>query len=235
MSKRLLVALIDGLRRAVAGCRLPVSRSVWGGYYDETNYSPDAMAAKVALVPAFVDLVARPGDVLHDLGANTGRFSQLLARAGRYVVAHDIDEAAVERHYQAGTTAKNESVLPLLLDLASPSPGLGWALDERMSAVERMSGGTVVALALIHHLAISNNVPLDRLAAFLARIAGGLVIEFVPKDDSQVRRLLATREDIFPEYTREGFERAFGAHFETRRVEPVPGTMRTLYAMTRRA
>ena len=172
--------------------------------------------------------------MVHDLGANTGRFSELLARSGRYVVAHDIDEGAVERHYQDNRRQRIATVLPLLLDLTSPSPSLGWALDERMSALDRMSGGTVVALALIHHLAISNNVPLDRIAALFARIAGGLVIEFVPKEDSQVRRLLATREDIFPGYTREAFERAFGAFFETCRVAPLPGSTRTLYAMTRR-
>jgi hypothetical protein len=124
--------------------------------------------------------------------------------------------------------------LPLVLDLVNPSPAIGWALEERSSALERIAGGNVIALALIHHLAISNNVPLPHLANLFGRLAGTLIIEFVPKEDSQVRRLLATREDVFPDYTLGAFEAAFAEVFDITRREPVPGTVRTLFAMRRR-
>lgn len=234
MEKRLLVALVDGLRRTVLGLRMPETTTEWGDYYSETNYSAEAMAAKESLVAAFLEAVAPAGGIVHDLGANVGRFSRIAADHGHYVVAHDIDELAVERHYRENRRRHVDDVLPLLLDLTNPSPSLGWASAERPAAVERIAGHTVMALALIHHLAISNNVPLPALAAFFARIAAALVIEFVPKDDSQVQRLLATRADIFPEYHREGFEAAFGARFDIVRREPVPGTSRTLYALRRR-
>jgi hypothetical protein len=93
----------------------------------------------------------------------------------------------------------------------------------------------VLALALVHHLAISNNVPLDRIAVFLAGVARHLIVEFVPKTDSQVRRLLSSREDVFPDYTRPAFERAFAAMFSIEHVTEIAGTERILYSMRRRA
>ncbi|HKR63687.1 MAG TPA: SAM-dependent methyltransferase [Thermoanaerobaculia bacterium] len=225
-----LLALIDSLRSAVRGCALPQAKTEWSDYYDATNYSDEAMAAKEALVKHLVDDVAHPSDIIHDLGGNTGRFSRLIAGPTRYVVSHDIDELAIEQSYRAA----HEHVLPLVLDLSNPSPAIGWANDERTSALERISGGTVLALALVHHLAISNNVPLAHLAALFARIAKSLIVEFVPKEDSQVRRLLATREDVFPDYHAAAFEAELSRFFDITQRREVPGTKRTLYAMRRR-
>lgn len=91
-----------------------------------------------------------------------------------------------------------------------------------------------MALALIHHLAISNNVPLVTLAEFFALAGKWLIIEFVPKEDSQVQRLLSTREDIFPDYHPEGFEQAFETCFRMRAKEPIPGSKRLLYLLERK-
>lgn len=233
VKRSLLVAMMDGLRRTVEGCRMREAPTEWGDYYTDTNYSAEAMAAKERLVADLVDAVSPPGEMVHDLGANTGHFSRILAAAGRSVVAHDIDELAVERHYRYNAAHGVDHVLPLLLDLTNPTPASGWASVERASAVDRISGRTVVALALIHHLAISNNVPLPQLAAFFGQVARSLVIEFVPKEDSQVRRLLATRTDIFPDYTDVAFESAFSAVFRIERRETVAGASRILYAMRR--
>ncbi len=117
----------------------------------------------------------------------------------------------------------------------NPSPGLGWAHDERDSLASRAEADVVLALALIHHIAISNNVPLPKIAAFLARLAPNLVIEFVPKSDPKVATLLATREDVFPSYTREGFEAAFSSCFEIVSAQDISGSDRTLYRMHRRS
>lgn len=234
LSKARLIALMVSLRATIAGCEVPERSTEWGDYYDKTNYSAESMAAKEALVRGFVSETAPAGDLTHDLGANTGRFSRLIAGPDRYVIAHDIDELAVERSYREARRIGTDAVLPLVLDIANPSPAIGWALDERSSALDRIAGGTVIALALVHHLAISNNVPLPHLAALLARLAKTLIIEFVPKEDSQVRRLLATRDDVFPNYTLSAFETAFSRFFEITKREPVPGTTRTLFAMKAR-
>ena len=234
LPKSRLIALLDNLRNTVRRCEPRQAATEWGDYYDDTSYSDAAMSAKEAAVKRLVAAVAQPEDSVHDFGANTGRFSRLLAEEGRYVVSHDIDPLAVERNYTYNRSNGVTRVLPLLLDLTNPSPAIGWALTERTSALDRVSRGTVVALALVHHLAIANNVPLPHLAEFFAGVANALIIEFVPKEDPQVQRLLATRQDIFPDYSREGFERAFAAHFDVQALQAVTGTPRTVFAMTRR-
>jgi ribosomal protein L11 methylase PrmA len=165
------------------------------------------------------------------LGANRGIFSRVAGEIGSYVVASDIDPAAVEQNYLHMKKEKAENILPLLVDLTNPSPAIGWANRERDSFGARGPANMVLALAVIHHLAISNNVPLPQLAEFFAGTGKWLVIEFVPKSDSQVRKLLASRDDIFPNYTREGFESAFREKFNIHEAVNVHESERVLYRM----
>jgi hypothetical protein len=143
-----------------------------------------------------------------------------------------VDPAAVERNYRR-VRAENESrILPLLMDLTNPSPALGWAHRERLSLEQRGPADALLALALVHHLAIGHNLPLERIAETFARLGRHLIIEFVPKEDSQVQRMLRSRPDIFPRYTRDGFEAAFGTHFRIDDAQPVSGSERRIYLMT---
>ena len=233
VSRRALEGLVDGLRQAVQGLRWRGGGTEWGDYYDHTNYSGDALDHKKALVRAFL---GEAGDgMVWDLGANNGLFSRLAAEMGRLVVAADVDPVAVERNWQECRQGRQPLMLPLVMDLTNPSPALGWAHAERASLLQRGPADTVMALALVHHLAISNNVPLPRVAEFLAAAGRHLIVEFVPKADSQVQRLLATRADVFPDYHLEGFRAAFGAAFDIVKEEPVAGTERTLFLMRRKA
>jgi hypothetical protein len=234
LSKRLHLALIDSLISTTEKCRLGKFETEWGEYYSDTNYSESSMVAKEQLVAEFVDTHAAEHKVIHDLGANTGQFSRIIANADRYVISHDIDDLAVERNYLENKAAGNESILPLLLDLTNPSPAQGWAHVERDSFVERIGEGAVIALALMHHLAIGNNLPFGQIASFFAKIGSKLIIEFVPKDDSQVQRLLSSRKDIFADYCQAHFERAFSEYFEILEKRPIEGSKRILYAMARR-
>jgi hypothetical protein len=104
---------------------------------------------------------------------------------------------------------------------------------ERRSLQDRADADVVLALALVHHLAISRNIPLDRLADFFGRLAPGLIVEFVPKDDPMVQKLLATREDVFPDYTLDGFRAAFGRRFEIAEEALIGGSRRVLFRMKR--
>jgi hypothetical protein len=141
----------------------------------------------------------------------------------------------VEKNYQALRQQNERSMLPLVMDLTNPSPGIGWAHAERESLVNRGDVDLAMGLALIHHLAISNNVPLAHVSRFFARVARHAIIEFVPKSDSQVQRLLATREDVFPDYNEEGFKAAFAEHFELMEEVAVEGSERTLFLLRRHA
>ena len=226
-----LLGLIDGLKRTVLKLEWRPGGTEWADYYDDTNYSDSAFGEKRTLVERFLTTAA-PAKVW-DLGANTGEFSQIAAENGIPTVAFDIDPSAVEKHYLHLRSRQSTEPLPLLMDLTNPSPGTGWNEVERCSFKNRGPVDCALALALIHHLAISNNVPLNRLAAFFADICHHLIIEFVPKADSQVQRLLRAREDIFEDYDQEQFETAMRKHFEILDREPVRGTERTLYLMRR--
>ena len=225
------LGLIDSLTTAVRKLSWRPAGTVWGDYYNRTNYSDQAMEAKKHIVSDFLKRIGPT--TTWDIGANTGVFSRLAAEAGSQVVSLDIDAAAVEQNYRWVKQNKTQNILPLLLDICNPSPALGWAHEERLSLRQRGPAEAVLALALIHHLALSNNLPLGRIARFLASLSPWLIIEFVPKEDAQAQRLLAWRYDIFPNYTQQRFEEAFGARYRILERASVSDTLRTVYLMQR--
>ncbi len=232
MNRNAFMGLVDSLESTIKGLTPKGVKTEWGHYYDDTNYSDNSLKEKRDLVSKLV-MQASP-KTLWDLGANTGYFTRVASEQGIFSIAFDIDPLAVEQGWQDVKARKESYLLPLVLDLTNPSPSLGWANQERSSFLQRGPADCVMALALIHHLAISNNVPLSTLAEFFAQIGKWLIIEFVPKEDSQVQRLLATREDIFPEYTLEGFEKAFSNVYSVRTKEPITGSKRWLFLLERK-
>lgn len=229
MSQQAMIGLIENLESTVKKMSWTPAGTEWGAYYEATNYSDSAFEHKKRLVR---DWAAEKKPLLvWDLGGNTGVFSREAAVSSTFTVSFDIDPAAVEQNYQVMKKNKEQNLLPLVLDLTNPSPSIGWDHTERDSFGQRGPADMALALAVIHHLAISNNVPLAQLAQFFAARSRWLVIEFVPKSDSQVKRLLASRKDIFPDYTREGFEAAFTKHFKIHQVEAVQDSERHLYLM----
>jgi hypothetical protein len=232
MNRNALVGLIESLETSVKRLSWKPAGTRWWNYYEITNYSDEAFEHKKQLVKEWV---ARVGPKLvWDLGANTGVFSRVASASGAFTVSYDIDAAVVEQNYLRAKIDKEQKLLPLQLDLTNPSPGLGWLNRERDSFGARGPADMTLALAVIHHLAISNNVPLPQLAGFFAETGKWLVIEFVPKSDSQVQKMMLAREDIFPYYTRAGFEQAFQACFRIHESTPVRETERTLYLMEAR-
>lgn len=224
--------ILDSLERTVRGLTWRAPKTTWGNYYEATNYTDAAFAHKQQIVSAAIDRVAP--STIWDLGANDGTFSRLGSDRGIPTVAFDVDPVAVDKNYQQVVARREQHLLPLLLDLTNPSSRSGWAHEERESFADRGPADLVLALALVHHLAIAHNLPLPRIAEFFSRIARALVIEFVPKSDSQLQRMLATRVDIFSEYTREDFEAAFDTWFTIEETQPVRDAERTVYLMRRR-
>jgi hypothetical protein len=230
VSKTGMLGIASSLRSTVQKLKWKPGKTEWGEYYSDTNYADQSMNAKISLVEEFIEQAAP--QFVWDLGGNTGRFSRIASAKGITTISFDIDPAAIEKNFLEGQKAEDRNILPLQQDLTNPSPSIGWHHAERESLAKRGPADTVLALALIHHLAISNNVPLPALAQFFADVTQRyLIIEFVPKSDSQVRRLLAAREDIFPDYTQDQFEHEFKRLFSIKNQSQVDDSKRTLYLM----
>jgi hypothetical protein len=232
MSHLGLLGVVDNLESAIRRMAWRPKVTEWADYYEDTSYSADGLEQKKRLVAEFLD-ETNP-EMVWDLGANTGLFSRIASDKGIRTISFDLDPGAVEINYLECVEKEEANILPLLLDLTNPSPNTGWENEERMSILERAPADTALALALIHHLAISNNVPLARIAGLLTKICRSLIIEFVPKSDPQVQRLLLTREDVFPGYTKGGFESAFGRYFTIQTSQKIRDTERMLYLMRKR-
>jgi hypothetical protein len=229
ISKIGLKGIIASLRKAVGRLNWEPVGTEWVDYYQSTNYRDTSFKEKTRLVKEFL-LRVNP-KMVWDLGANTGQFSRIATSQGALAIAFDADMGAVEVNYRQ-VSAESVALLPLVIDLTNPTPSLGWHSSERDSMIARGPADCVLALALIHHLAISNNLPFDLVACFLADVSRNLIIEYVPKDDSQVQRLLSSRTDIFESYTIEAFEEAFEKYFSIVDKRALSGSERTLYLMT---
>lgn len=229
MERRSFLGLLDNLSSAIKKMKWSLPETEWLDYYKDTNYSEKSFKKKQEIVELFLKRI-HP-NIVWDLGANVGLFSRIASDKGIRTVSFDFDPAAVEMNYLECRRKSETNLLPLVIDLTNPSPSIGWNNQERQSLIERGPTDTVFALALIHHLAISNNLPFLKIAEFFYQTCNSLIIEFIPKEDSQVRKLLATREDIFQDYTRENFEQVFQNYFVILDSRQIEGTVRTLYMM----
>jgi ribosomal protein L11 methylase PrmA len=207
------------------------AHSPWLDYEDQCHYEPEALQYKDRFVDAALAR-AKPG-VVWDLGCNVGRYSIMAARYASYVVAMDGDEAAVGALYER-ISDQHTNVLPLTVDLMNPSPRQGWAQEERRGLGERGPAQFALCLALVHHLAISGNVPLGRIVEWLSTVAEAGVVEFVPKSDPMVQVLLRTRQDVYSGYTQAAFEEALREHFEITDMACLPKSERVLYLFRRK-
>ncbi len=232
ISKQALFNLIDSLLTVVRSLRVETIMTEWSDYYQDNNYTKSSFEAKRDLVADFVKQV-NPKTVW-DLGGNTGEFSRCASNLDIPTISFDIDPGAVQQNYTIVKAEKEKFMLPLIMDLTNPSPAIGWHNQERDSLKERGPAELIMALALIHHMAIANNVPLREVARSFAELGEYLLIEFVPKQDSQVVRLLRSRLDIFPDYNPEGFKQAFSEYYTILDEKPVTGSERTMYLMKRK-
>ena len=228
ISKFSHIAMIESLIRIIEKLNIKSVATEWGDYYQHTNYSNKATEDKKATVSQYLDHI-KPATVW-DFGANDGTYSRLSLKHNAHVVAFDIDPKAVEYNYLNVKNSK-ENMLPLILELTNPSPSIGFANMERRTIDSRQHPDCILALALIHHLAISNNLPLKKIASWISKLSNYLIIEFVPKIDTQVQKLLATRDDIFDQYTIQDFEATFSKFYDIIDKHEINETCRTLYLM----
>lgn len=202
--KNSYLALLKTLRLFIESLQPKTQKSFWSGYAQCNNYNDASFQEKEQFIINFVEKT-KP-KMLWDLGCNTGHFSMLAARKGvENVLAFDLDLACLNTLFEKAES-ENLPILPLYLNLQKPTPSIGWQQKERDGFIERKNADSLLALALIHHLRISSNIPLDQIVSYLTNLAPTGIIEFIPKSDSKVKELLLLREDIFDDYSQENFE-----------------------------
>ena len=227
ISKNKLIYMNERLQDLIYSLKFPCGESEWGDYYNFTNYNDKAFEDKKRLVGEYIKYIQPKS--LWDLGANNGLFTRIASQDDIECCAFDIDPVACEKNYNHIKKNGEKNITPILFDLTNPSPSIGWANNERDSIIFRNHPDVIMALALIHHIAISNNVPFDKIAKFFSSLCEYLIIEFVPKEDSKVKKLLKTRCDIFDNYDIENFENDFKVYFDVIKKDKIISSSRTLY------
>jgi SAM-dependent methyltransferase len=221
---------LAGLTRLVSQLRWTPPRTTWTGYDESLPH----VAADRAAKQQFVRQVCgqRPRRLVWDLGCNTGDYSRIAAAFADTVIAMDQDHGCVERLYRRLVTDGPGNILPLRIDLASPSPALGWRGRERLRLESRGQPDLVLCLGLIHHLVIAGNVPLDDVVDWLAELGGEVILEFPDKSDAQVQSLLSGKPDQYDDYCWEELQAQLELRFQLADCVTLPsGSRRLLHAV----
>jgi SAM-dependent methyltransferase len=204
----------------------------WADYINENTYSIEAEEEKVNYIKEFLKEYS-PQTVL-DLGCNTGRYSLLASESGADVIAVDSDHDSIDLLYKHAKKAQ-ANILPLWVDIANPTPALGFRNRERKSFMERVQADTVFALALIHHLLITSRIPMDAIRDLFYELTESyLVVEFVGRNDNMFQTLLALREDIYSEITPEAFISIFNHKFDLINQRKISNTERILFTFKKK-
>jgi hypothetical protein len=224
----LVKANVRGLEKLVRRLDWEPGATAWTEYGSTTTYSEADAERKASFVREAASVRRR--QLVWDVGANDGRYTRIAAEHADYAVALDADSALVERLYRTLREEGSTKIVPLVVDVADPSPGLGWRGRERKPLPERGPPDLTLALAVVHHLAIGANIPLDELVDWLAELRTELVVEFPTPADPMVERMLdRKREGIHDDYTRETFERLLGEAFSVQATAELAGGSRVLY------
>lgn len=231
-SRQKLLNLLGSLETLVGKLKTPAQMSNWSGYYEEAAGRQDYLEQKKKIISAWVEGIKNV-KLAADLGANEGEFSKLLAAKGIPVVAADSDPGCIAKLYTHIKTNREKKILPVVLDLSRPSPAIGVNNEERVSFLERSKFDLVLALALLHHLAIGKNISFEMIADMFSRAGKQLIIEFVPKEDEKIKGMLLNKKDIYTGYNEDGFTRSFEKYYSIIDKKNIPGSGRILFLMRR--
>jgi hypothetical protein len=228
-SKELTKATVTKLLKLVRKLRSKRADSGWKAYRETCSYSDEDRDAKERFLRTAVD--GLDVSLAWDLGCNDGIYSRIVAETGAYVVAVDSDDVTVDVLYRRLRDDGITNIVPLVMNLVDPSPARGWRGEERSAFTERSQPDLVLALALVHHLAIASNVPLGEVVSWFRRFDSRLVVEFVEPHDPMAKRLLGNKPaGMFPDYRIDEFERLLGECFTIEQREQLPSGSRTLYS-----
>ena len=223
--RELILVNVQKLLKLIKNLDWQASGSEWGDYKDFHNYSDADHTLKENFIREAVK--AEKPKTVWDIGCNTGQFSRIAAAECEQVIATDIDHVAVERFFLDKNTPTN--ILPLVQNVADPSPNWGWRNRERSDLQSRSQPDLVLCLALVHHVVITANIPLAEFIDWLANLTDSLVIEYVSRADEKVKTLLRNKEDKYQDYSREFFENNLNRHYDILKQMEVNNGNRMLY------
>lgn len=221
-------AHMDSMRRLVAKLKWKAGETSWSGYRASNTYSDDDDKRKQEFV---AEVAAEKSPTLTwDMGCNDGAYSRIAAESSERVVAFDFDHATVDALYRSLKVEGNTKILPLVGNLADPSPGLGWRGLERRTLSDRGAPDLMLALALIHHVSISANIPIAEFFEWVKDLGSTLLIEFPKRTDPMVRALLANKQEgANLDYDLDNFEAEMKKRFQIEKREELPSGDRVLY------
>ena len=226
--KNLLQSLEDGIRFF----SFSQSATPWSGYYEEAKQRGDYVRLKKEIVDNWLDKLNF--DTVFDAGANDGEFSELVSSKSRFVISSDLDHSAISKLYNKVQQKHISNIYPLLIDLSRPSPAIGVNNKERMSFLERCKVDLVLALALIHHLVIGNNIPFGKVAEMFGNVTRYLIIEFVPETDEKISLMTVHKKNVLTGYSEENFLNGFTNYFSLVDKNQIGDSGRTLFLMEKR-
>ncbi len=231
LSKNKLLKLIEHVYDGIASLTVKTS-SHWSNYYQSCTYSETTLIEKLNFLKNHISIQSE--GFLIDIGCNEGYFSKSLSDKNIYTIAFDSDHDVINSMY-VDLKKQQTNILPLIVDITNPTPSIGWKNVERQSFLARIGNNNItLALALIHHLRIFNNIPLADIVHFLASISQQLIVEFVPKDDIQAQKLLKHKQDVYDDYTVDNFEALIREVFQIYDKKRLNQTKRIIYNLIRK-
>ncbi len=231
-SLAMVLGTIQGLRRTVEKMRSPDEQTTWGNYDTDHSYSDASLEAKKRFVVKHASAAQR--EMVWDIGCNTGTFSRLCEPYAENVISIDGDAKSIDRLYHHERAREKSKLLPLIVNLSNVSPNQGWRGAERKALEKRGRPQLVLCLALIHHMVIAANIPMDEFVSWLHELGGDLIIEFVSATDDMSRMLLRNRVDQYQNYTVERFEELVAQKFTIVDSEELKGGHRKIYFLRHR-
>ena len=227
-SKTALLGMLQGLLRLVQSLNAPVQHSDWSEYDDQNSYTDGELSEKEQFVLSCVQQVDPV--LVWDLGCNTGRYSRLCAAQGARVLAVDGDHDAAEKLYlRAKADSAITNILPLVMNLSNPSPDQGWTGKERTAFVDRSKPNLVLCLAVIHHMCLASNVPIDQFLQWVRGLESPVVLEFVHREDDMVIKLLKNKDEEFASYNYQNFLSLIDQEFSIKARQPLKGGLREVF------
>ena len=237
ISKESQIKILDSLYNYIKDLSLN-EKTEWKDYYSTTNYDAEAFEFKKQVVSKWHTSIGASKVV--DFGGNDGTFSRVLKENATEILVTDIDPNAVNQNYSKVLKNKEKNILPLVSDLLNPVPGIGFNNKERLPLQQRIKDNNYdvsLALALIHHISLTGNVPFEMSAQMFASLTPYLIIEFPDREDSWVSFLLQSKREFaghFDYYNKQNFEVAYTTVYDIVEKQAIPNTHRTMYLLKRK-